>query len=124
MNAEPLYERLGGWDNVTDAAELFYRKGMADPQLRPLLESTPNVRQSIHRIACLTVSFGDASWYLHETLTGQLPPALMRSEDFDAAFRTLLSALDDLNVDEIAILHIARIAATVRSMMVPDRIVH
>ncbi|MDE2337513.1 MAG: group 1 truncated hemoglobin [Alphaproteobacteria bacterium] len=60
---QSLYERLGGETAVTAAVDIFYKKVLADPALKPFFEGVDMKRQARHQVNFMTYAFGGPNKY-------------------------------------------------------------
>ncbi|HEY7147138.1 MAG TPA: group 1 truncated hemoglobin [Streptosporangiaceae bacterium] len=96
-----LYDRIGGAPAVAAAAELFYRKALADQLLAGYFDDVDMDRQVAKQAAFLTMAFGGPNAY-----TGR---------DLRAAHAGL-AGIGDEHVDRVLLL----LAQTLRELGVPD----
>jgi hemoglobin len=98
-----LYDQIGGEAAVTKAVDLFYKKVMGDPLLRPFFEGMDMQRQKHMQKAFLTAAFGGPNTYsgrgmrrAHEHLVRQG----VGDAHFDAVVEHLISTLAELGISK------------------------
>jgi hemoglobin len=98
-----LYEQLGGEETVGHAVEIFYRKVIADPLLKPFFEGMDMKRQVNMQRSFLSAVFGGPKPYsgrgMRHAHTALVAKG-MGDAHFDAVLRHLLSTLEELKVSK------------------------
>jgi hemoglobin len=94
-----LFDRIGGAPAVTAAAELFYRKVLADPMLCRYFDDVDMDRQVAKQAAFLTMALGGPSAYTGRDLrTAHAPLPGLTDEHVDLVIVYLAQTLDELGV--------------------------
>ena len=112
-----LYEKLGGAPAVTAAAELFYRKVLADDRISHFFDDVDMDRQVAKQAAFLAMVLGGPNAYTGRDLRTAHAGLVARGlsdEHFDAVVEHLAATLRELGVGEPEIADVADIAASVR----------
>jgi hemoglobin len=110
-----LFDRIGGAPAVTAAAELFYRKVLADPMLCRYFDDVDMDRQVAKQAAFLTMALGGPSAYTGRDLrTAHAPLAGLTDEHVDLVIVYLAQTLDELGVAAPDIAAAGAVAASVR----------
>ncbi len=98
-----LFDRIGGVAAVDAAVELFYRKVLADPLLRPFFDGVDMKRQRAQQKAFLTYAFGGPNKYTGQDLrrahAGLVARGLADSH-FNAVAGHLQATLRELGVPQ------------------------
>src|SRR5919108_1617591 len=101
-----LYDRLGGAPAVTAAAELFYRKVLADDRIAEFFDDVDMERQGAKQAAFLTMVFGGPNAYTGRDLRtahANLVARGLSDGHFDAVVENLAATLRELGVGEAEI---------------------
>jgi hemoglobin len=112
-----LYERLGGAPAVTAAAELFYRKVLADDRISHFFDDVDMDGQVAKQAAFLTMVLGGPNAYSGRDLRTAHAGLVARGlsdRHFDAVVENLAATLRELGVGEPEIAEVAGIAGSVR----------
>ncbi|HYO70891.1 MAG TPA: group 1 truncated hemoglobin [Archangium sp.] len=98
---QSLYEQLGGEEMVTRTVNIFYKKVLADPRLRPFFENMDMVRLEAMQRAFLSTAFGGPGAYSGRDMRRahtRLVARGMSDVHFDAVLGHLDSTLEELSV--------------------------
>lgn len=117
MEKDTLFERIGGAAAVGAATELFYKKVLDDPLLKPFFEGVNMKRQLSKQKAFLTLAFGGPNRYKGKSLGeahAKLVEQGLNDSHFDAVMGHLGGTLTELGVPEDLILEAAGIAESTR----------
>jgi truncated hemoglobin YjbI len=110
-----LYDRLGGAPAIAAAAELFYRKVLADPLLEPYFADVDMDRQVAKQAAFLTMALGGPNEYTGRDLrTAHAKLAGLDDLHFDKVLQHLAATLRELGAADEDIATAAAVAASVR----------
>jgi hemoglobin len=110
-----LYERLGGAPAIEAAAELFYRKVLADPLLEPYFADVDMDRQVAKQAAFLTLVLGGPNEYTGRDLrTAHSKLVGLDDPHFDKVLTYLAATLRELGAADEDIAATAAVAASVR----------
>ena len=94
-----LFDRIGGAPAVTAAAELFYRKVLADPTLSSYFDDVDLGRQVAKQAAFLTVALGGPAAYTGRDLrTAHAPLPGLTGRHVDLVIGYLAQTLSELGV--------------------------
>jgi hemoglobin len=96
-----IYEQLGGEPAVDTAVDIFYRKVLADPLLKPFFESIDVQALRHKQKAFLTMAFGGPNRYTGRGLRAAHSNAVkhgLSDAHFDGVARNLQATLDELKV--------------------------
>jgi truncated hemoglobin YjbI len=100
-----IFDRIGGAPAVSAAAELFYRKVLADPALSGYFDDVDMEGQIAKQAAFLTMALGGPSNYTGRDLrSAHAPLAGLTDEHVDLVIGYLAETLTELGVasDDIA----------------------
>jgi truncated hemoglobin YjbI len=116
MATQPnLFERIGGAPAVAAAAELFYRKVLADPALSSYFDDVDMDRQVAKQAAFLTMALGGPHAYTGRDLrVAHAPLAGLTDEHVDLVIVYLAQTLGELGVATADIEAAGTIAGSVR----------
>jgi len=96
-----LFDRLGGAPAITAAAELFYRKVLADPLLAPYFDDVDMDRQLAKQAAFLAMALGGPGRYTgRELRTAHAGLAGLTDGHVDRVIGHLAQTLRELGVAE------------------------
>jgi truncated hemoglobin YjbI len=110
-----LFDRLGGAPAITAAAELFYRKVLADPLLAPYFGDVDMERQVAKQAAFLTMALGGPDQYTGRDLrTAHAGLAGLTDGHVDRVIGHLAQTLRELGVAEDDIAAAGAVAASAR----------
>jgi truncated hemoglobin YjbI len=110
-----LFDRLGGAPAITAAAELFYRKVLADPLLAPYFDDVDMDHQVAKQAAFLTMALGGPNTYTGRDLrTAHADLAGLSDEHVDRVIAHLAHTLRELGVAEDDIAAAGAAAASAR----------
>ncbi len=118
MTQARLFDRLGGAPAIGAAAELFYRKVLADPLLAPYFGDVDMGRQIAKQAAFLTVALGGPNSYTGAGLrTAHAGMAGLTDRHFDHVIGHLAATLHELGVAEPDIAAAGAIAESTRDQV-------
>ena len=110
-----LFDRLGGAPAVQAAAEVFYRKVLADPALAAYFDDVDMDRQIAKQAAFLTMALGGPNSYSGRDLrTAHAGLPGLADEHFDRVIMHLAGTLRELGVANSDIAEAGAVAASVR----------
>ncbi|HEY2285144.1 MAG TPA: group 1 truncated hemoglobin [Streptosporangiaceae bacterium] len=110
-----LFERIGGAPAVTAAAELFYRKVLADPALAGYFDDVDLDGQVAKQAAFLTMALGGPHAYTGRDLrTAHAPLAGLTDEHVDLVVVYLAQTLSELGVAAADVAAAGAVAESVR----------
>jgi hemoglobin len=110
-----LFDRIGGPPAVAAAAELFYRKVLADPALAGYFDDVDMDRQVAQQAAFLTMALGGPSAYTGRDLrTAHAPLPGLTDEHVDLVLVYLAQTLSELGVCAADVASAGAIAESVR----------
>ena len=110
-----LFDRIGGAPAVTAAAELFYRKVLADPTLSSYFDDVDLGRQVAKQAAFLTVALGGPAAYTGRDLrAAHAPLPGLTDRHVDLVIGHLAQTLSELGVAAADIAAACEVAASVR----------
>lgn len=110
-----LFERLGGAPAVQTAAEVFYRKVLADPALAAYFDDVDMERQVAKQAAFLTMALGGPNNYTGRDLrTAHAGLPGLGDEHVDLVISHLAATLRELGVGNDDIAQAGAIASSVR----------
>jgi truncated hemoglobin YjbI len=110
-----LFDRIGGPPAVAAAAELFYRKVLADPVLAGYFDDVDMDRQVAKQAAFLTMALGGPSGYTGRDLrTAHAPLAGLSDEHVDLVIAYLAQTLTELGVAGADVAAAGAVADSVR----------
>jgi hemoglobin len=110
-----LFDRIGGPPAVAAAAELFYRKVLADPALSPYFDDVDMDRQVAQQAAFLTLALGGPHEYTGRDLrTAHAPLAGLTDEHVDLVIVYLAQTLSELGVSAADVATVGAVAESVR----------
>jgi truncated hemoglobin YjbI len=115
MTQASLFDRLGGSPAVSAAAEVFYRKVLADPVLAPYFDDVDMDRQVAKQAAFLTMALGGPNEYTGRDLRsahGSMPG--LNDTHVDKVIGHLAETLRELGVAEPEVAEAGAVAASVR----------
>lgn len=110
-----LFERIGGVGAVDAAVDLFYRKVLGDPLLKPFFDGVDMKRQRAQQKAFLTVAFGGPNAYSGKDLRRAHAPLVARGlgdSHFSAVAGHLQATLKELGVQPDVVGEVMAIAAS------------
>lgn len=114
-----LFEKLGGAAAVDAAVEIFYKKVLADPSLKPFFEGIDMTKQIKKQKNFLTVAFGGPNNYsgvglrnAHKKLVKEKG---LSDRHFDAVIGHLGATLKELKVPDNLIKEVAEIGESTRN---------
>lgn len=113
----PLFEQLGGQPAVEAAVDIFYRKVLSDDRISHFFEDVDMDRQRGKQKAFLTMAFGGPHNYTGKDMRSahaRLVAMGLNDSHFDAVVELLGQTLQELNVPQNLIAHVAGIAESVR----------
>ena len=116
--AESLYDRIGGHAAVNAAADIFYRKVLADDRINQFFEGIDMDKQAAKQKAFLTFAFGGPNNYSGKDMRdghAHLVKNGLNDSHFDAVMENLGATLQDLNVPGDLIAEAAAIAESTRN---------
>jgi hemoglobin len=115
MTHSTLFDRLGGASAISAAAEIFYRKVLADPSLAPYFDDVDMDRQIAKQAAFLTLALGGPNSYTGRDLrTAHAGLGALSDEHVDRVIEHLAQTLRELGVSEPDIAAVGAVAASVR----------
>ena len=118
MPAGTLYEQIGGKPAVEAAVDLFYRKILADPSLKPFFDGVDMAKQRNHQKAFLTYAFGGLPNYpgrnMREAHKTMVQEKGMTDSHFNAVAKHLEATLQELGVPADLVAEVMAIAASTR----------
>jgi hemoglobin len=122
MTTEPaetpsLYDKLGGGAAITVAADLFYRKVLADERIGHFFDDVDMDRMVAKQSAFLSMVLGGPGAYTGQDMRAAHATLVERGltdEHFDAVMEHLGATLRELSVDEADIGAVAEVAESVR----------
>jgi len=115
VNQSSLYDRLGGSPAIYAAAEILYRKVLADPLLAPYFDGVDMKRQVAKQVAFLTMALGGPDRYTGRALrTAHADLAGLSDEHVDRVLAYLAETLREHGVDDEDIAAAAAVAASTR----------
>lgn len=118
MTQASLFDRLGGAPAIGAAAELFYRKVLADPLLAPYFGDVDMDRQVAKQAAFLTVALGGPNSYTGAGLrAAHAGMAGLTDRHFDQVIGHLAATLQELGVAEPDIAAAGAIAESTRDQV-------
>lgn len=99
-----IFDRIGGAPAVSAAAELFYRKVLADPKLSGFFDDVDMEGQVAKQAAFLTMALGGPNNYTGRDLRTAHAPFGLTDEHVDLVIGHLAATLTELGVapDDIA----------------------
>lgn len=110
-----LFDRIGGAPAVTAAAELFYRKVLADPTLSSYFDDVDLDRQVAKQAAFLTMALGGPAAYTGRDLrTAHAPLPGLTDRHVDLVIGYLAQTLSELGVAAADVAATCEVAASVR----------
>lgn len=110
-----LFDRLGGAPAIQAAAEVFYRKVLADPVLAPYFDDVDMDRQIAKQAAFLTMALGGPNNYSGRDLrTAHAGLPGLTDEHVDRVIVHLAEALRELGAGNADIAEAGAVAASVR----------
>jgi hemoglobin len=110
-----LFDRIGGAPAVTAAAELFYRKVLADPTLSSYFDDVDLDRQVAKQAAFLTMALGGPAAYTGRDLrTAHAPLPGLTDRHVDLVIGYLAQTLSDLGVSAADTAAACEVANSVR----------
>jgi hemoglobin len=110
-----LFERIGGAPAVTAAAELFYRKVLADPALAGYFDDVDLDGQVAKQAAFLTMALGGPHAYTGRDLrTAHAPLAGLTDDHVDLVVVYLAQTLTELGVAAADVAAAGAVAESVR----------
>lgn len=110
-----IFDRIGGAPAVSAAAELFYRKVLADPKLSGYFDDVDMEGQVAKQAAFLTMALGGPSNYTGRDLrTAHAPLAGLTDEHVDLVIGHLAATLAELGVAPDDIASAGAVASSVR----------
>ena len=110
-----LFDRIGGAPAVTAAAELFYRKVLADPTLSSYFDDVDLDRQVAKQAAFLTMALGGPAAYTGRDLrTAHAPLPGLTDRHVDLVIGYLAQTLSELGVAAADVAAACEVAASVR----------
>ena len=110
-----LFDRLGGAPAIQAAAEVFYRKVLADPVLAPYFDDVDMDRQIAKQAAFLTMALGGPNNYSGRDLrSAHARLAGLADEHVDRVIMHLAETLRELGVGNSDIAEAGAVAASVR----------
>ncbi len=101
---QSLYEQLGGEEMVAKTVAIFYRKVLADPQLKPFFEGTDVARVEAMQRAFLSTAFGGPKSYTGMDMRrghARMVKRGLSDAHFDAVLTHLNDTLEELNVGKL-----------------------
>jgi methyl-accepting chemotaxis protein len=113
-----LFERIGGKDAVNAAVDIFYKKVIADPELKPFFDGVDMARQRNKQKAFLTYAFGGAPNYSGKNIREahkKLVEKGIKATHFDTVIGHLGNTLKELNVPNELIQEAAQIAMSTKN---------
>ncbi len=110
-----LFEKLGGEAAVEAAVDIFYRNILADDRINHYFVGIDMARQRAKQKAFLTVAFGGPNHYTGKSLRAAHQHLNLSEDDFNAVAENLVSALNELSVQESHISDILTILSSVKS---------
>ncbi|WP_395245786.1 group 1 truncated hemoglobin [Agromyces sp. MMS24-K17] len=113
-----MYDRLGGPDGVRTAVSVFYQRVVADPELSPWFEGIDLDRLQAHQRAFLAAAFGGPQVFSGRSLSQAHAGLEVTDAAFDRIVETLMTALDDLGVDQQAVVAVGERLEAVRGEIV------
>lgn len=114
---ETLYEQLGGEAAVNAAVDIFYRRVLTDHRINRFFDHTDMEQQAAKQKAFLTMAFGGPNSYTGKDMRGahaKLVKLGLDDSHFDAVMEHLSGTLQELNVAQNLIDHVAGIAESTR----------
>jgi truncated hemoglobin YjbI len=118
MTQVRLFDLLGGAPGIGAAAEVFYRKVLADPLLSPYFDDVDMDRQIAKQAAFLTMALGGPNSYTGADLrTAHARLAGLGDEHFDRVIGHLAATLRELGVPEPEIASAGAIAESTRDQV-------
>jgi hemoglobin len=116
MTQACLFDRLGGSPAIDAAAELFYRKVLADPLLSSYFDDVDMDRQIAKQAAFLTMALGGPNNYTGADLrTAHARLSGLGDEHVDRVIDLLAATLRELGVADADIEAVGAVAASVRN---------
>ena len=112
-----LYQKLGGAPAVTTAAEIFYRKVLADDRIAHFFDDVDMDLQVAKQAAFLAMVLGGPNAYTGQDMRSahaSLVDRGLSDQHFDAVLEHLAATLRELSVSEAEIAEVAGIAESVR----------
>lgn len=112
-----LYDKLGGGAAITVAAELFYRKVLADERTAHFFDDVDMDRMVAKQSAFLSMVLGGPSAYTGKDMRAahaSLVDRGLTDVHFDAVMEHLAATLRELSVNEPDIAAVAAVAESVR----------
>lgn len=113
-----VFERIGGAAAVEVAVDVFYKKVLADENLKPFFKSVDMTKQRGHMKSFLTMAFGGPSGYTGRDLRSghkALVDQGLTDSHFDAVMGHLGDTLQQLGVADVDIAEIAIIGEGTRA---------
>lgn len=116
-NTKSLYDRLGGEAAVNAAVDIFYKKVLADPLLKPFFANIDMDKQVKKQKQFLTYAFGGPNHYTGQGMRNAHKNAVangMNGQHFDQVMKHLGDTLVELKVPADLIKEAATIAESTR----------
>jgi hemoglobin len=98
--APSLYERLGGWDGISNIVSGTIERHMKNPQLSHYFENVDLDKLHDHVTAFFAAGTGGPAKYEGRDMTSAHAALGMSDEDFDSAVRDVLSSAEANGVGE------------------------
>ncbi|MFN0042342.1 MAG: chemotaxis protein CheW [Alphaproteobacteria bacterium] len=118
-----LYDRLGGMGVIDAAVELFYKRVMADPELKPFFQGVNMDVVQVQQVAFLAQAFGGPQGFdgpdqmeVHKEMAARG----LNGAHFDAAALHLEAALKQMEVSEDMAAEIFALAANARAAVLGE----
>ncbi|WP_347988257.1 group 1 truncated hemoglobin [Methylomonas sp. AM2-LC] len=118
IQADSLYERIGGEAAVNAAVDIFYDKVLDDYRINRFFGKSDMAKQAAHLKAFMTVAFGGPNEYTGRSLRdahARLVDLGLNDSHFDAVMEHLGATLQELNVPAELIGEAAGLVESVRS---------
>ena len=95
-----LFDRLGGEQAISAAVSMFYDRVMADPELRPLFDTSRLARLMRRQVQFFTQALGGPAIYQGASMKAAHRKHPIEPKHFQKVAHHLSAVLDDLNVPE------------------------
>jgi len=93
-----LFDRLGGKKNIATAVEKFYKRVLADPELRPFFAKTNMNWLRMRQTQFMTQALGGPAEYKGKTMKAAHADMLIERRHFDRVGEHLSSTLKEMGV--------------------------
>ena len=114
-----LFERIGSENTIVAAANLFYKKVLADSELIPYFKDLPMEKQHMKMVAFMARAFGGPEQYTGRDLRSShknlVKNKSLSDQHFDLMVKHLMDTLKEMNITKELIDEVFKIISDTRS---------